>query len=203
MLTEETQYNATARRILGAARVLFMQRGYRAVSITDIVQAADVTKPTLYYHFADKEALFVEMSLQVLREMQARFDAAIDAGAPLAAQLVALTETMRSADDMDSRMLRHEIREHVPPARQQQIAEAFLAHMVAPVVAVMARGLARGDLIGRSSHELAWLFFGFAEGFYQHPGTDVQPYQHPIEAMSTAALVDLFLYGVAARTPHT
>src|SRR5690606_37466396 len=48
-------------RILSAARQLFTQYGYRAVSMQQIADAASVNKATLYHHFADKEALFVEV----------------------------------------------------------------------------------------------------------------------------------------------
>jgi AcrR family transcriptional regulator len=49
----EPGYNATAQKILSVAAHLFMQLGYRAVSISDIVKAAEITKPTLYYYFPD------------------------------------------------------------------------------------------------------------------------------------------------------
>jgi AcrR family transcriptional regulator len=39
-----------------AAR-LFAERGYDATSVREIVAAAGVTKPTLYYHFGSKEGL--------------------------------------------------------------------------------------------------------------------------------------------------
>jgi AcrR family transcriptional regulator len=53
----EAIYNPTASNILDTATRLFMQLGYRAVSINDIAKAAKITKPTLYYYFPDKEAL--------------------------------------------------------------------------------------------------------------------------------------------------
>ncbi|PMP72740.1 MAG: TetR/AcrR family transcriptional regulator, partial [Chloroflexus aggregans] len=59
----------TALRIIDVATQLFMQRGYRAVSISDIIHTAGVTKPTLYYYFNDKEDLFVQMGLKVLWTM--------------------------------------------------------------------------------------------------------------------------------------
>ncbi|HEY1603352.1 MAG TPA: TetR/AcrR family transcriptional regulator [Pirellulales bacterium] len=46
-----------AERIARAAARLFAAEGYDATSVRNIVAAADVTKPTLYYHFESKEAL--------------------------------------------------------------------------------------------------------------------------------------------------
>ncbi len=46
-----------AGHIARAAARLFAQRGYDATSVREIVEAAGVTKPTLYYHFGSKQAL--------------------------------------------------------------------------------------------------------------------------------------------------
>ncbi|MDY6867614.1 MAG: TetR/AcrR family transcriptional regulator [Chloroflexota bacterium] len=45
------------RRLLDCALLLFSQRGYHAVSVRDIVDAAGVTKPTLYHYFGSKRGL--------------------------------------------------------------------------------------------------------------------------------------------------
>ncbi|MGI9055712.1 MAG: TetR/AcrR family transcriptional regulator [Pyrinomonadaceae bacterium] len=48
----------TREHILKVARKEFFNKGYGAASINTIVDAADVTKPTVYYHFKNKEGLF-------------------------------------------------------------------------------------------------------------------------------------------------
>jgi TetR/AcrR family transcriptional regulator len=57
-------------RLLHAAMELFASRGYAATSIREIVEAAGVTKPVLYYHFQSKEGLFLALfdALQVTVE---------------------------------------------------------------------------------------------------------------------------------------
>lgn len=47
--------------ILSAATRLFRQHGLRRTTIDDIARAAEVAKPTVYAHFEDKEALYVEV----------------------------------------------------------------------------------------------------------------------------------------------
>jgi AcrR family transcriptional regulator len=53
--------NNSRETILTCALDLFSQTGYDAVSITDIVEKAGITKPTLYYFFGNKEGLFAEL----------------------------------------------------------------------------------------------------------------------------------------------
>lgn len=45
-------------RILDAAQQLFLEKGFRSASIDDISEMAPASKPTIYAHFAGKEALF-------------------------------------------------------------------------------------------------------------------------------------------------
>ena len=48
-------------RVLTAATDLFTQRGYTAASVREIVEAAGVTKPILYYYFGNKEGVYLEI----------------------------------------------------------------------------------------------------------------------------------------------
>jgi AcrR family transcriptional regulator len=48
---------AVARHIARSAAKLFAERGYDATSVREIVEAAGVAKPTLYYYFRSKEGL--------------------------------------------------------------------------------------------------------------------------------------------------
>jgi TetR/AcrR family transcriptional regulator len=47
----------TRGRILEAALELFSRRGYEGTGIQEIVDAAGLTKPSLYYHFGSKQGL--------------------------------------------------------------------------------------------------------------------------------------------------
>jgi AcrR family transcriptional regulator len=51
----------TKEHILKVARQQFFKKGFAATSINTIVDAASVTKPTVYYHFKSKEGLFAAL----------------------------------------------------------------------------------------------------------------------------------------------
>ncbi|GGU33605.1 TetR/AcrR family transcriptional regulator [Nocardioides albus] len=65
-----------SRRTRGALRdalvSLVLERGYAAVTVEDIVAAADVGRATFYTHFKDKEALYDDVVASVLRELKDR-----------------------------------------------------------------------------------------------------------------------------------
>src|ERR1700712_1173461 len=53
----ERKKRATRDAIFIAARTLFMKKGYDAVTVAEIAEAADVSEKTVFNHFATKEDL--------------------------------------------------------------------------------------------------------------------------------------------------
>lgn len=49
------------RSIILAAATLFANKGYAGTSVREIVEAAGITKPTLYYYFKNKEDLYIKL----------------------------------------------------------------------------------------------------------------------------------------------
>ena len=58
VVTTPVEPSRKRRKMLDAATELFMAQGYGAVSMDAVARAADVSKATLYAHFASKDALF-------------------------------------------------------------------------------------------------------------------------------------------------
>jgi TetR/AcrR family transcriptional regulator len=56
--TREENREAVRQRLLDAALRLFNEKGYAATPVREIVEAAGVTKPVLYYYFKSKEGIF-------------------------------------------------------------------------------------------------------------------------------------------------
>ena len=67
-------------RLLDAARDLFLARGYAAVSISEITAAAGMTRAAPYYHFKDKEDLFIQVFLREVGQIRSDLAAIIQKG---------------------------------------------------------------------------------------------------------------------------
>lgn len=52
---------AACRKLFSAARELFARKGYMGTTVREIVAAAGVTKPVLYYYFRSKEGIYLEV----------------------------------------------------------------------------------------------------------------------------------------------
>nr|WP_184573254.1 TetR/AcrR family transcriptional regulator [Streptomyces zagrosensis] len=72
------QREQTRQSLLREGRRLFSGRGYGAVSLAEIVQAAGVTKGALYHHFTGKTDLFRAVLEELQQEVGQRVAAAAD-----------------------------------------------------------------------------------------------------------------------------
>ncbi len=73
----EPENGSARQRLLAAATDLFTERGYAATTVREIVGAAGVTKPVLYYYFGNKEGIYLEL----MREGFAGLDELLTASA--------------------------------------------------------------------------------------------------------------------------
>lgn len=64
-------------RLLREAADIFSRKGYAATSVGEIVAAAEVTKPVLYYHFESKEKLYLTLMEESLGNFRAAVEAAL------------------------------------------------------------------------------------------------------------------------------
>ena len=66
----ESANGSVRQRLLEGAAELFTQKGYASTSVREIVAAAGVIKPVLYYYFRNKEGIYLEL----MRAAFARMD---------------------------------------------------------------------------------------------------------------------------------
>ena len=82
------------RKLLDAARRLFVDNGYDATRPQDIARAAGVANGTFYLHFQDKEAVFLAFAEQAQDELVARYEENLDGVIGLGARLEVILRTM-------------------------------------------------------------------------------------------------------------
>src|SRR2546422_11173232 len=100
MLTTDS---TTRRQVLQAALKKFAECGYEGTSVQGIVEAANVTKPTLYYYFGNKADLYQALVDYAHDERLRLMQAAGDRGRTLADKLVeilaALFEFLKRSEE--------------------------------------------------------------------------------------------------------
>lgn len=146
----------TRKEILRHAANLFNERGYAAVSIEDILAAADLTRGTLYYHFKGKSDIFVAAMLamaaairHVVETIVTRRDLSAEQRIRLLVRTKRESTTLVSEENPDAVHLSEKMVEeammHLSPPQQAQIGMA-LGEIHALVQRLLAEGIERGEL---------------------------------------------------------
>lgn len=80
MSTRTTRSNgeASRRRILDAAAEIAGERGYAGTSISDVSARSGLPKSSIYWHFADKDALFAAVIEDSYQQWRADFNQRLD-----------------------------------------------------------------------------------------------------------------------------
>lgn len=68
----------TARQVLDSATELFAARGFAAVSLDDVAQAAEVTRGAVYHHYGNKQGLFLAVAARLQSQVADAVVAAAD-----------------------------------------------------------------------------------------------------------------------------
>jgi AcrR family transcriptional regulator len=80
--TRQEKVAARREAILAAALIEFSAQGFVPARLEDVAKRAGVAKGTIYLHFPDKEALFVEIVRSTLPPIVAMFKTAMDSPMP-------------------------------------------------------------------------------------------------------------------------
>jgi AcrR family transcriptional regulator len=67
-MENETERRAKEHRVLEAAKAVFLRHGFRRVTMQDIAQEAQISRPALYLIFPSKEEIFTTLIRRIAKE---------------------------------------------------------------------------------------------------------------------------------------
>lgn len=189
----------TIANILDAAQNLFTSRNYADVTMSDIAQAADVTKGALYHHFASKEDLYLQMVHRYLGAAEVMMSSVVSssAGQPCRDRLRQVTLSFLNLPDIQKdlmHLVRRDINIFRDPDRERLI-RAYQKALPEPVETVIREGIVGGEVNGTDARLLAWEHVAIVE-------VALRPYAQSVlgdvEEISDF-VIGLFFDGVASR----
>ncbi len=192
-----TEPSITRDRIIEQATRLFVSRGYHAMSMREIAEAVGVTKAALYYHFSDKEALFVAVLTASLDRLEAILQAARATGATAREQVREMLNGI-FAQSPDQRAIVRVARQEMAALSQdtlEQFGRLYYTKFVGQVEAILADGVARRELRQLDPRQATWLLMGMV-----YPLLDAAPAPDPgVEESALALALTVFFDGVGCR----
>ncbi len=193
------------RQIIEAALEVFGERGLAAARLEDIAKRAGVSKGTIYLYFPNKEALFCEMTRQLIGETIAHAEARLNTNQGSATTLLRqYTETVWNTlraprfEKLD-RLVHSELRDF-PALMQFFLTEVSLRSM-GIVADIIRRGIAQGefrpvdpDVAARILHALTVKHAVWCAKREQIPFA-----AHQTDSEVLEQIMDFFLHAIQAR----
>lgn len=188
-------------RILAAALKRFARKGYAGTSVRDIVAAAHISQPVLYYYFSNKADLYRALvawasdeRLRLMREAVARSDT-------LAEQLQELCATLFGFARSQRELMRLAFASALAaPGEVPSEAHCFEKgrQSFEFIQDLMQRGRKEGALNRRFDPRT--LAMGFSGLMHTHVLLYLLQPEQPLDRPTAEAVVDLFLSGAAPNT---
>ena len=125
----------TRQGLLEAALTLFREKGYRATTVEEITDRADVAKGTFFNYFPSKEALLGELAVWRVEQLRAALDVSQGAPASPVARIKLLVRLLHEQSARDIRLVQRAFAAHLrnpppPPHRAKRQLFGLLTDLV-------------------------------------------------------------------------
>lgn len=187
----------TIANILAAAQILFLNKNYADVTMTEIAETAGVTKGALYHHFPGKDALYLAMMHADLQEKKELFQSAAKSAGACRERLHRLVETFlglpREKREL-IKLVRRDINIFKNPIRDR-LVRAYQAALPEQVEVIIRDGIRSQELAPGDPRLLAWLHVALVEVIF----TDYAEELLGSPAAMADYAVNLFLSGAGKK----
>jgi AcrR family transcriptional regulator len=154
--------------ILSAAKELFSTQGYHGLSMRQIAESVGVSKAALYYHFKNKEQLFLAILDAYLDEMETMIDR-IQAQEPTArGRIQRLVENILSQPLAQRSVIRLGSQEmaQLSPEAREAFNLAYDRKFITKIDEIMKEGMDRGELRRLNPSLATWSLLGMMYPYF-------------------------------------
>lgn len=153
---------AVRERLLSEALRLFVARGYAATSVREIVEAAGVSKPVLYYYFNSKEGLYLEIMNGIGRLFDRQLETLHTIAGSVRQRLLDFFTGMFDGAQENLAVVRLVYSIYFGPPQGAPFIDfnRFFDQTVVTVDALITEGIAAGEIAPCNSTALCWSLVG-------------------------------------------
>ena len=180
--------------ILLAAKHLFIEQGYHGLSMRQIAEAVAVSKAAIYYHFRDKEELFLAILEIYLDEIEAILDLVQAEGTTCRQQISALVEAILSQPAEQRAVIRLASQEmsQLNAEARQAFNKTYHKKFIDKIQAILKAGVESGELKPIDTGVATWTLLGMMYPYF-YPA---HSYDVPSPSDVAEQLLEIYLDGV-------
>lgn len=161
-------------RILSQAGVLFVRHGYDGISMREIAEACTLSKAGIYYHFKDKEDLFLALLEENLDQVSRLLAEVRRENGSTRAQIerfaLGLFERMDTDQRAVIRLANQEMSKLSPQVREKFGAQ-YQQKFIGLLVEMIAEGMHRGEIRTMDARICTWVLLGMLYPLFA-PGSE-------------------------------
>jgi len=151
--------------LLGAALSQFTKKGYAATTVRELVEAAGVTRPVLYYYFGSKEGLFLELMRTHFSRLEELVNRHRQKRGGVRERLTAMLDDgfVYVQQDRDFMRLMHAVYFGPPGEAPFFDFDAYHQRYHDLIAQLLEEGIANGELRPGNAGDMAWVVLGAVE----------------------------------------
>ena len=180
-------------KILTSSADLFLSQGFKATSTRQIAQKVGITQPNLYYHFPNKEELYVAVVEHISEQLAAQLNELAARPLPLKEKLVAMASFLQQEYRFDFAQMLKDVHNELPKESMVRLLMVWQESYQEPFIKVLTSG-DEPLRQGLNEEVLVTQLFTLLASY-----TMVRPTGHSKKQVPLDQIIDLFLYGAVER----
>jgi len=178
---------------------LFARKGYAATTTREIVAAAGVTKPVLYYYFRSKEGIYLELMQRAFKRFEEVVEDSINASGRAEEKLLRLCDQVFSliVEKIDVVRLMYSIYYGPPQGAPFFDFDAVHLKLYESILRIINEGIRKREFRKGRSEDMAWAILGavhiIMENELCHP-------ERELGHDGLRRILDLAFRGISIRT---
>ncbi len=189
-----TSENDLREQILTTAKSMFIQQGYHGLAMRQISEALGVSKAALYYHFKDKEELFLAILTSYLNDIESLLDRILAEQASNRDRIgMFVAEVLRQPAEQRAviRLASQEMAQ-LSAAARKDFDKLYRQKFIGKLVQIFQQGVDNGEFRPLQTEVATWALMGIMYPYFYPAHTGEKPL--PAETIQT--IVDIYLNGV-------
>ena len=181
--------------ILAVGSQLFIQQGYHGLSMRQIAEAVGVSKAALYYHFEDKEELFLAILERSLDQIAAILDSIRTEQRSTRQQIQELVKNILEQPAESRAFIRlasQEMAQLSAPARRK-FNRTYHERFINKIQAILQAGIERGELKAVDPSVATWALLGMMYPYFYPAHSEEVPPPREVHTQ----LVRIFMDGMS------
>lgn len=179
-------------QILAIAQRKFIASGYHALAMREIAEALGVSKAALYYHFKDKEELFLAVLLPYLETMETTLDQITALPGSTAEHIRTFVRHVLTQPAEERAIIRLGSQElgHLSAASRKAFGKVYQEKFIGKLKALAQRGVDRGEFRPHDPEIITWALLGLMYPYFYPAHTGNRPLPEAVIESITTIFLD-------------